>query len=330
MRNPPRNLKRAGMDGSIARPRPYMALILRLGTAGALATMAMLLKLAGSRGVHLAELVFWRQTITLVLITVLLLAMGRLHTVRTHRIGAHARRAFTGIVGMFFVYGAVLLLPLAEATAISFTTPFFAVMLAVVLFKEKVGLYRWGAVVLGFAGVIVIVQPGDHAIDPLGLAVGLIAAFLVALISFQIQDLNKSETPWAIVFWVTALTAPALALALPFVIGAHDMTTWLIIVAMAAFGALAQILLTTSLRFGSAAVIIVIDYTSLLWATLYGWSVFDRIPPGTLWLGAPLIIAAGVLIAFRERQLARRNARIAALREPDDVETIESLSEERR
>ncbi len=301
------------MDGSIAHPRPMLALTIRLATAGTLATMAMLVKLAGTRGVHLAELIFWRQAITLVCVTAILAIGGKLALIKTQRMSAHARRAIYGLTGMFFVYGAVMLLPLAEATTISFTTPFFAVMLSVILFGEKVGLYRWGAVVLGFAGVLVIMQPGGSGtlIDPFGAAVGLIAAFLVALISFQIQDLNKTENPWAIVFWFTALSTPVMALILPFVIGPHNAETWAIIIAMALFGALAQILLTTSLRFGSAAVIIVMDYTSLLWATLYGALVFSNTPPAALWIGAPLIISAGLLIAYRERSMARKSAKEA-------------------
>ncbi len=284
-----------------------MALALRLATAGVLATMAMLVKLAGERGVHLAELIFWRQGLTLICVTAILAIGGNLARVKTERMGAHARRAFFGLTGMGFVYGAVMLLPLAEATTISFTTPFFAVMLSVILFGEKVGIYRWGAVILGFAGVLVIMQPGASGtlIDPVGAAVGLVAAFLVALISFQIQDLNKTENPWTIVFWFTALSTPVMALFLPFVIGPHTLETWAIIVAMALSGALAQILLTSSLRFGSAAVIIVMDYTSLLWATLYGAFIFSNTPPAALWIGAPLIITAGLLIAYRERSLAR-------------------------
>ncbi len=283
-----------------------MALALRLATAGVLATMAMLVKLAGERGVHLAELIFWRQGLTLICVTAILAIGGNLARVKTERMGAHARRAFFGLTGMGFVYGAVMLLPLAEATTISFTTPFFAVMLSVILFGEKVGIYRWGAVTLGFAGVLVIMQPGASGtlIDPVGAAVGLVAAFLVALISFQIQDLNKTENPWTIVFWFTALSTPVMALFLPFVIGQHTLETWAIIVAMALSGALAQILLTSSLRFGSAAVIIVMDYTSLLWATLYGAFIFSNTPPAALWIGAPLIITAGLLIAYRERSLA--------------------------
>ncbi len=293
------------MDGSIANPRPMLALGLRVATAGTLATMSMLVKLAGERGVHLAELVFWRQAITLACVVGLLAVWGKLASLKTNRIGAHARRAVFGGIGMFFVYGAVMLLPLPEATAISFTAPFFAVMIGVVLFGEKVGKYRWGAVVLGFAGVLLITQPGTGVIDPIGAAVGLIAAFLVALISVQIQDLNTTESPWSIVFWFTAISTPVMALALPFVIGSHDFETWTIIIAMALCGALAQILLTSSLRFGSAGVILLIDYTALLWATYYGTTVFGRAPPPTLWIGAPLIIAAGLLIAYRERLLAR-------------------------
>ncbi|WP_040464147.1 DMT family transporter [Erythrobacter sp. NAP1] len=309
------------MDGSVARPRPYLALSLRLATAGTLATMSMLVKVAGERGVELTELIFWRQAITLVCVAVLLAAMGRLADIKTKRLGAHARRAVLGIIGMFFVYGAVMLLPLAEATALSFTAPFFAVVLSVLLFKEKVGRYRWGAVVLGFAGVLVLTQPAfglgaESSVSLFGAAVALIAAALVAVISFQIQDLNKTEAPWSIVFWFCAFTTPLMALALPFVIGPHDAETWGIIVAMALCGALAQILLTSSLRFGSAGVILLMDYTSLLWATWYGWSIFERTPPASLWLGAPLIVAAGLLIAWRERQLAVARARRTETMEP--------------
>lgn len=305
------------MDGSVASPRPFLALGLRLVTAFALATMAMLVKLGGERGVHLFEMIFWRQAITLVLIGGGLLLLGRLATVRTNRLGAHGRRAAMGLVGMMFTYGTVLLLPLAEATTINFTTPFFAVFLAVVLFGEKVGLYRWAAVLIGFCGVIVLVQPGSSAgVSLLGVAVGLTASAMVALISFQIQDLNTTESPWAIIFWFTLLSTPVIALALPFVGTAHAPETWAILVAMSVCGALAQILLTTSLRFGSAAVILLMDYTSLLWATWYGYTIFDREPGPGLWLGAPLIIGAGVLIAWRERQLARQKEQPVAAEEP--------------
>ncbi|GAB4483880.1 MAG: DMT family transporter [Erythrobacter tepidarius] len=303
------------MDGSIARPRPLLALFVRLLTALALATMAMLVKLAGERGAHLIELIFWRQAITAGVICAGLALTGRIALLRTTRLGSHAMRAASGLFGMIFTYGAVLLLPLAEATTLGFTAPVFAVLIAMILFREKIGPYRWAAVVMGFAGVVLVMQPGSghhEGVTLAGVAVGLMAPLMVAIISFQIQDLNQTENPWSIVFWFAALSTPVAGLALPFVSTAHDAQTWGIIIAMSLMGVLAQMLLTTSLRFGSAAVILLMDYTALLWASIYGYLVFDRAAPASLWLGAPLIIAAGVLIAWRERQLAKQ--RIAASR----------------
>lgn len=299
------------MDGSIARPRPMLALLVRLLAAFALASMGMLVKLAGQRGAHLVELIFWRQALTALLLGAGIALTGRLALLRTRRLGAHARRAASGLLGMIFTYGAVLLLPLAEATTLGFTAPVFAVLIAMVLFRERIGPYRWGAIVMGFAGVVVVMQPfsGLHAgVTWAGIAVGLIAPLMVALISFQIQDLNTTENPWSIVFWFAALSAPIAALALPFVWTAHDPATWGLILGMGLVGAAAQMLLTTSLRFGSAAVILLMDYTALLWASLYGQTVFGQAAPASLWLGAPLIIGAGLLIAWRERQLARARA----------------------
>ncbi|WP_108786622.1 EamA family transporter [Erythrobacter sp. Alg231-14] len=294
------------MDGSVARPRPMLAIGLRLLTAVVFATMGMLVKLGGERGVHLVEMLFWRQMITFALITAGLALLGKLATLRTNRIKSHAGRAALGGFCMFFVYGAVLLLPLAEATTLSYTAPFFAVVIAVTMFGERVGLYRSAAVLVGSCGVLVIMQPTGMGgeITAFGVFVALAAAAMVAMISFQIQDLNKTESPWSIIFWFTALSTPVFMMAMPFFAGAHDADTWLIIIAMALSGAAAQILLTSSLRFGSAGMVLLIDYTSLLWATAYGFTVFDREPSANLWLGAPLIIGAGLLIAWRERKLA--------------------------
>ena len=268
----------------------------------------MMVKLAGERGAHLIELIFWRQLLTMILLGIGLALTGRLAMLRTQRLPAHARRAAAGLFGMIFTYGAVLLLPLAEATTLGFTAPIFAVLIAIALFRERIGRYRWAAVAIGFAGVIVVMQPfsGLHeGVTLAGVAVGLVAPFMVALISFQLQDLNTTENPWSIVFWFAALTTPAAAIALPLVIASHDPLTWALILGMGLVGAAAQMLLTTSLRFGSAAVILLMDYTALLWASFYGYAVFDRAAPASLWLGAPLIIAAGLLIAWRERQLAK-------------------------
>ena len=147
-------------------------------------------------------------------------------------------------------------------------------------------------------------QPGDGHIPLLGAAVAMGGAFMVALISIQIADLNRTEQPLTIVFWFAAFSTPVAALFLPFVMTAHSASDWGLLVAIGLTGSLGQLLLTASLRFGQVASVIVMDYSSLMWATFYGWLFWDHLPPGTTWLGAPLIVAAGLVIAWRERRLS--------------------------
>ena len=285
------------MESGVAQSRPLTAIGLRLLAALALTTLSMLVKLAGEQGVNLFEMIFWRQAMTLLVMIAFASATVGLAALKPVRFRAHVVRSVFGIVGMALVYGAVILLPLAEATTLNFTAPIWAVILSMLLLKEKIGRYRWSAVAIGFIGILIVTQPGGTPVDPRGIAVGLAAAFMVALISIQIQDLNKTEGSTSIVFWFCLLTTPVAALALPFVGKAHSSETWLLLGGIGLSGAAAQLLLTNSLRYGS---------TALLWATLYGWQVFDELPAPTTWIGAPIIILAGSIIVLREGHLARQ------------------------
>ena len=132
---------------------------------------------------------------------------------------------------------------------------------------------------------------------------------MIALISIQIADLNRTEQPLTIVFYFACVTTPLTAVALPFVMTAHDSTGWLLLLGIGLAGALGQLLLTAALRFGKVASVIVMDYSGLFWATLYGWLLFGMLPPASTWLGAPLIVAAGLVIAWREHRLSRPDER---------------------
>ncbi len=304
------------MESGVAQSRPLTAIGLRLLAALALTTLSMLVKLAGEQGVHLFEMIFWRQAVTLLVMIGFAAATVGLAALKPVRFRAHVVRSAFGIVGMGLVYGAVILLPLAEATTLNFTAPIWAVILSMLLLKEKIGRYRWSAVAIGFVGILIVTQPGGTPVDPFGIAVGLAAAFMVALISIQLQDLNKTEGSTSIVFWFCLLTAPVAALALPFVGTAHSTEAWLLLGGIGLSGAAAQLLLTNSLRYGSAATVIVMDYTALLWATLYGWQVFGELPAPTTWIGAPVIILAGTIIVLREGHLSRKARRENALVRP--------------
>ena len=297
--------------------RPILALVIRLGAAFVLSVMLVLVKLASESGIHLAEILFWRQMPTVPLIALWLALSGGLARLRTARIGKHGLRALYGLVGMALNFGAVILLPLPEATTINFTTAFWAVILSALILRERVGPWRWAAVALGFVGVIIITQPGDGHIPLLGALVGLGAAFMIALISIQVRDLARTDEPLSIVFWFSAFSIPVLGLTMPFAATGHSPYQWGLLPGLAGFGLLGQLLLTAALRYGAVASVIVMDYSALIWATLFGWAVFDLLPPATTWIGAPLIVGAGLIIAWREHTLGKPpQARTAAAQEP--------------
>lgn len=292
--------------------KPLYALGLRLMAAMVLTTLMMTVKLTADTGVAFPEILFWRQVPSIIMIFGWLALRGEIDRLKTQRLPAHARRAMMGMTGMFFTFGAPVLLPLAVATTLGFTTPVFAVILSALLLREKVGPVRWLAVALGFAGVVVITQPGNFVLPPLGAAVGLGAGLMVALISIQVRDLGRTEEPLSIVFWFAALSAPVLALGLPFYASSHTPWQWFLLLGSGVLGLVGQLLLTAALRYGQVASVVVMDYSSLIWATLYGWLIWDELPPGSTWLGAPLVIAAGAVIAWREHVRHRRLTPTAA------------------
>ncbi|HEX8302058.1 DMT family transporter [Sphingomonas sp.] len=281
--------------------RIFKGLGLRLFAILCLSGMSALVKLAETRGANLAETMFHRQFWAALLVTAWIAAGPGLGSVRTARFGAHLRRAAVGLTGMIFTFGSVLLLPLAEATTLQFTVPIFATILGALVLREKTGRHRWAAVVAGFVGVLIVAQPGSGHFPLHGAIVGLLAALFVAVVAILLRQIGRTESTGTTVFWFSVLSLPPLALAYSFQLQAHDALTWAILVAIGLVGGVGQLALTGSLRFAPVSVVVPMDYSSLIWATLYGWLIFGALPTGYTWLGAPLIIASGLYIVWRER-----------------------------
>lgn len=274
--------------------------------------MMLFVKLSSQDGIALPEIMFWRQMMALPVIAAWVAATAGLHTLKTQRLPLHARRAAMGLTGMVMNFGSVILLPLAESTTIGFTVPLFATMFSALLLKERVGIHRWSAVALGFAGVLVITQPGASSFPLMGAAVGIGAAIMVALISIQVRELARVEAAATVAFWFSALSVLPLALLLPWFAVAHTPHHWLLLAGTGIVGALGQIMLTASLRYAPVSTVAGMDYSGLIWATLWGWLVWDQLPSSATWLGAPLIIASGLYIVWREHRLALANRAAAA------------------
>lgn len=283
-----------------------LALALRLGSALSFSVMFLCVKLSAERGVAVPEILFWRQVLSAPVLLGWLLWRREVHRLRTHRIGAHAKRAGVGMANMAILFTATSMLPLAETTTFGFTSPLFAVLIGALFMHEKIGPWRWSAVALGFCGVLVIAQPGGGHVNLLGAGLALLAALIVSVINYQIRDLGRTEEPICTVFWFGVFGSGISVLALPFFYSPHDAAEWLLMAGLGITGLCGQMFLTASLRFGSVATVIVMDYTMLLWTALLGWLAWAALPPLTTWLGAPLIVAAGLTIAWREHRLSRR------------------------
>lgn len=295
--------------GTAARPdRPMLGLGFRLGAATLLPLVLVLVKLSKEEGIALIPLVFFRQFVPLAMLGLWLGLRGQFALVRTRRVKAHAVRCIAGIVGLFLIAAGVQLLPLAEATIYGFMAPIFAVLLAAIVLRESVGWVRWSAVVIGLVGVVVMVGGGGGHANLLGVACAVGGAMMVATVAIQLRSLGSSESPLTIVFWYFLITSAVLAVPTVLTIEAYDLRQWAILLGAGAGTLLVQFMQTASVRYGHVSSVIVMDYASLAWSALWGWLIFADVLPGNTWLGAPLIVAAGALIIWREARVKQRAA----------------------
>ena len=302
---------------SPAEQRPLAGVALRLLTALLLAIMFALVKLAATRGVNVVESLFYRQCGSALCAIGLVAAGPGFGSLRTRRVWAHVGRMTLGLVTMALNFMAMILLPLAEATAIGFTVPIFSTVLAAVLLGEPTGRWRWGAVAAGFAGVLLIVQPGSGEVPLGGASLALVAALLTAAVTIVIRRLGATEKASTTVFWFAASSLLPLGLLMLWFGQAHDPASWAILAGLALAGGLAQLTLTGALRLAPVALVMPMDYTSLLWATLLGAWLFAELPTPWTWVGAPIIIGSGIVIVWREHRLARRAALAAGTAVPN-------------
>ena len=283
-----------------------LGMVLRIGAGLALAIMFAAVKWASQHGVGVVESLFYRQLGTTLAALIFVAAGPGFASLRTRRVGGHVVRMSVGLVAMGLNFLAFALLPMAEATAIGFSVPIFSTLLATLMLGERAGAWRWGAILAGFAGVLVIVQPGSGHIALTGGLVAIAAALSTACATIAIRRLGATEAAATTVFWFGASSLVPLGLAMPFAGQAHSAEVFAVIGIIALAGGGAQLLLTGALRFAPVALVMPMDYLSLVWASLLGILIFEQWPSHWTAVGAPLVIAAGLVILWREQRLHRR------------------------
>ncbi len=284
--------------------RPLAAIGIRVVATLLFTTMFAIAKVAQGYGVNVIEIVFYRQAIAILPVLALVIPSAGLASLKTRRPWLHASRTAVGTTGMILNFITISLLPLAETQALWFTTPLFATILSAIILRETVGVHRWSAVALGFIGVLIVVQPQTGHLPLVGATIGLTSALLTAFVTILLRQLGRTEPALTTVFWFFTMSAIPLAVVMPWFAQSHPLVVWILLIAMGIVGGLGQVALTLSLQYAPVSTVAPVDYASLIWSTLFGIWLFAEVPSAWTWIGAPIIVASGLYIVWREH---RRN-----------------------
>ena len=296
---------------------------LKLASVLLFTLMAALIKV-GRDEVPTGEAVFFRSFFALPPILIWAAWRGRLHEAfRVNDRFAHLNRGLVGVGAMACGFAALGLLPLPEVIAIGYAAPLMATALAALILGERVRAFRWTAVVVGLIGVIIMLWPrltvlGSDVSDTeaLGAWIALLGAALVALATVHIRRLTRTETTLSIVFWFTVMCTLAALVTVPFGWVWPGGWTAVALVGAGLLGGTAQILMTEGYRQADASTLAPMEYSSMVYGLAIGYFLFAEVPGWSVLIGASIVIAAGVLIIWRERQLGLENARARAAKTP--------------
>ena len=281
---------------------PLLGIALKLVSVVCLAGMAACVKQLG-QSIPVAQIIFFRGLISMFVLAIVAWRGAGLHLLTTRNWRAHAARSLAGACSMFCWFAALTMIPLAQMTAISFTIPLFLTVLALVFLNERIHAYRWTALGIGFAGVIIIVAPDltSGGGNVLGVGVSLLAAVLAAFALLFLRRMSVHEHALTITFYFFA-TSTSLAF-LTLIFGgwpAPTRTQWMLILMTGLFGVLGQLFMSYCYRYAEASLVAPLDYVSMLIAIVVGYYFFSEIPNLSTWFGAPLVIASGLIILWRE------------------------------
>jgi drug/metabolite transporter (DMT)-like permease len=248
------------------------------------------------------QILFIRNFVALPIAAAIAWKMGGPAALGSRRPGAHLLRGLIWLGAATLFFTGLSHLGLAEATVLIFAAPLFITALAALALRETVGWRRWSAVVAGFIGVLIVVRPGGDTFQPASIF-PIATAFLYAALMISARWVDPRESVWTLMLYLVGGGALLSGLAAPFVwtpVRAEDL--WLFF-GIAFFGTAGMTMMTQAFRFAPAAILAPLDYTALVWATAFGWLIWNEIPDAVTYFGAAIIIASGVYIVWRESRI---------------------------
>jgi drug/metabolite transporter (DMT)-like permease len=281
--------------------------LLMLGATALFTIMSAMIKDI-AESISFIEIMFFRSAFALPVIFVIVARGRQWGILRTRRVPSHLLRAFTGTMAQGCSFFALTVLPLAEQTALTYTTPLFVTLLSIPLLGEKVGIHRWSAVILGFVGIMVIAlgqgafQGGtwpERAVM-IGMAVAVSQGVWSALTTLLVRNLSATESSTTIVLWQSLLMTAFTAAVLPFFWTTPNPWELLILIMVGLVGGVAQVMLTEAYASAQVSSLGPYSYTSILWSVGLGWLIWGDMPTIATIIGAVLIVLSGLYILHRE------------------------------
>jgi drug/metabolite transporter (DMT)-like permease len=238
---------------------------------------------------HPFQVAFFRSLFALLPIGVMVAARGGMPILATRRLGGHAARSVVGIAALLMFFYSFAHMKLADVVAVGFAAPLFITALSVPLLGEKVGWRRWSAVLVGFAGVILVVDPGSGILDPVAL-IALSAALFYAFAVVVIRKLSSTESNAAIVFYFSVAATLVCGSMMPLI---------------GILGGSAQYVMVEAFRWGPVSVLVPFEYTAIAWSLSFGFFAFGETASVQMLVGVAIIAASGLYILHRETVRAR-------------------------
>ncbi|MCB9990545.1 MAG: DMT family transporter [Rhodospirillales bacterium] len=255
---------------------------------------------------HPVEIVFYRNLVIMAGLLAYLGVKKDWQVLKTQRPGAHIFRGLVGTLSVTLVFYAYKYLPVANATVLINTSPLIVAALSVPILKEQVGLFRWSAILAGFIGVLIIVQPGSGG-NLTGYLFAISAAITVATVSIYLRDLGKTENPMTTVFYFILIGTIATGLFMPFIGNLPSFHAVAILTVVGIAGAAQQFMKTHAMTMAPAATLSPLQYTGIIWGIVFGWVLFSDWPGLPFWIGGTIIVASNLLIWAREKRRKAQN-----------------------
>lgn len=277
------------------------------------------------------EIMFFRNALAILPVLMLIQAHKEgFGLLKTKRPLGHLLRGTVGTGSMGLVFLSYAMLPLADATAIQFAMPLMLTALSVPLLGEYVGRWRWGAVILGFVGVLVMVAPATGATPNwAGIGVALAAAFTTACTMTIVRRLGRTEHALTIVFYFSLWGSIVCALFLPWYWTPPSFESFMYLVGTGISGGIGQIFLTRAYAEGPAAYVSPFGYLMIVFSALFGWAIWAEVPAWNVWAGTAIVILSGLVILWRELRNHRRLAQDALMENaPTDVDVLEETGQD--